>query len=578
MIRRTTDLVRSRWGEGLAVGLLLLVFAALGARWIGVYRRGGLLDIDEAGYQSTAVLDLRAWEAGGIGGWWDAFLAPNIQAPLMPALTTPYYAVAGEGALVGLLVPLSFGVVCLAACYGLGRRVSPAVGWVTAVLVAATPAVISFSRTYNFAIASAATVALALWALARSRNFHGPWWSLLVGVFAGLAILSRTLTLAMMPGLALAAVVAVAVGPERGRRTLNVLVAAVGSAVVAGPWYWRNGEGVWDYLTAFGYGSRLAEYGDEESVLSATSWLHSLQYAIDSLALPLTVLWALGLVLLAVAAVRRRAGGPDDTRGGGPARWGRSLLMPSAAFLLWGLLILTSTGNKGSGFLLPLIPPASLLVAAGLVAAGRRLRTACLVLASAVLLVNTAAAADSSTALAERRTVVLPVVGAAEVVDGRGEIQTYVGVGFDPPRTTPLPLDGAATRAWSRAVRDVSARLAEGEPSLVAFGFRHRLLNVNSVQFVHLADGGAPLALTLVSPVATPDRASMSAWLAPGGPAGGACTLLLSSGAQLEFEPLVDQAALRDAAWEQGFRPSGERWELPGPRHINVWKREATCP
>lgn len=572
MVKERHRLLR-RLPDWIWVALLCAGFAGLGVRWIHVFRRGGLLDIDEAGYQSTAVLIFRAWESGGIGGWWDAFLAPNIQAPLMPALATPFYAVNGVGALVGLAAPLTFGVICLAASYALGRQISLALGWTTVLLVAATPAIISFSRTFNFAIASAATVALTLWALARSRNFYGFGWSLLVGVFAGLAVLSRTLTLAMMPGLAVAALIAIAVGPDRARRTLCVLVAAVGSAAVAGPWYWRNGRGVWDYLTSFGYGARRAEYGSDESVLSPTSWLHSIQYALDSLALPLTTVWIVGLLLLVAAALRRRPGPGPAASVTPPVRWARSLLMPSAVFLGWGLLMLTSTGNKGSGFLLPLVPAASLVVGAGIVAADRRVRAVCLLVIAGVFLVNTSAAADSSTALAKRRVVVLPVLGAAEVVDGRGEIQNYIGAGLHPPRTTPLPLDKSAIRAWDRAIRDVSERVADRQPNVVMLGFRHRLVNVNSVQFVHLASGGAVLPLGMISPIETPDQASMSAWLAPDGPAASVCTLLLSSGGQLEFEPLVDQLALRDAAWEQGFRPAGETWELPGPRKIQVWER-----
>jgi 4-amino-4-deoxy-L-arabinose transferase-like glycosyltransferase len=570
---RIGTLARSRAGSWLGLGLLVLVFVALGARWIRVFREGGLLDIDEAGYQTMAVLNFRGWESGGVAGWWESFLAPGVQAPLMPGVTTPYYAVGGVGALVGLLVPLTFGALCLLASYGLGRRISPAVGWVTVLLVAGTPAVISFSRTFNFAIASAATVALTLWALARSRNFHSPAWSLLVGVFAGLAVLSRTLTLALMPGLAVAAVIAVAVGPHRGRRCLNVLVAAVGSAAVAGPWYWKNGDLVWDYLTSFGYGSRLAEYGSDESVLSATSWLHSIQYALGTLALPMAVLWAVGFLLVAFAALGRRADGPSASRVPVMARWGRSALMPSAAFVVWGALILTSTGNKGSGFLLPLVPAASLLVAAGIVAAPRPVRAVAGTLAALVLLVNTAAAADSTTALAERRTVDLPVLGRAEVIDGRGEIQSYIGGGFRPPSTATLPLDDASVRAWARAVRDVSARIDEIQPNVVMFGFRHRLLNVNSVQFSQLAAGGPVLPVGVISPIETPDQTAMSAWLAPDGPAASVCTLLLSPGDAMEFEPVVDMAALRRAAKEQGFRSTGEQWEMPGRRVIQVWQR-----
>jgi len=573
MTGRAAALLRSRTGSWLGLGLLLLVFAGLALRWLREFRRGGLLDIDEAGYQSMAVMNFRGWESGGLGGWWDGFLAPGVHAPLMPGVTSPFYAVAGVGALVGLLVPLCFGVLCLAASFGLGRSISPAVGWGTVLLVAATPAVISYSRSYNFAIASAATVALTFWALARSRNFHGAGWSLLVGVFAGLAVLSRTLTLALMPGLALAAVVVVAVGPDRLRRTLHVLLAAVGSAVVAGPWYWQNGPAVWDYLTSFGYGARRAEYGSDESVLSATSWLRSLQYAVASLGLPVVALWGLGLLLLVLVALRRRPAAPAPASVATPLRWSRSLLMPSAVFLAWSALILTSTGNKGTGFLLPLVPPASLLVAAAVMASPRPVRAVVGALVAVVLVVNTASAADLDSPLADRRTVQVPVLGEAEVVDGRGEIQMYIGDGLRPPSTEVQPLGGSLVQRYPRGVRDVARRIDDLQPSVVMLGFRHRLLNPNSIQFAQLTTAGAPFSIGMVSPVETPDQAAMSAWLAPGGAAAGVCTLLLSPGLWLEIEPVVDSRALRQAAKDQGFRATGETWELPGPREIQVWQR-----
>ena len=72
-----------------------------------------------------------------------------------------------------------------------------------------TPVIISFSRTYNFAIAAAATVALALWAIARSRNFQRLGWSVAAGAALGLVALARTMNLALLPAIAVACLVAV---------------------------------------------------------------------------------------------------------------------------------------------------------------------------------------------------------------------------------------------------------------------------------------------------------------------------------------------------------------------------------
>ena len=53
------------------------------------------MDIDEAGYQTIALLDQRAFEDGGISGWGDSVLGPSIFAPLMPATRSLGYEVLG---------------------------------------------------------------------------------------------------------------------------------------------------------------------------------------------------------------------------------------------------------------------------------------------------------------------------------------------------------------------------------------------------------------------------------------------------------------------------------------------------
>jgi 4-amino-4-deoxy-L-arabinose transferase-like glycosyltransferase len=286
-------------------------FLAIGATWLWRIRRGQPVDIDEAGYLSIAIGDLRGWEQGGLAGWWDIVLAPSTQAPLMPATTTPVFLLAGTGVLPGLLVPLLLGGVMLLAAHGLGHEVGGRrIAWLTLAVTAAAPVVIMYSRSYNFAIASGAMAALVLWALARSRRFEHLGWSCATGVAIGLLALSRTFVIALLPALAVIALVALAAGPRRGRRLAGASLAALLAVVVAGPWYRKNGELVWDYLTSAGYGSARAEYGGEESALSLDSWRSTFQYATQWNGLPLCVLWAVGLgLVVAVGLLRWRRQG-----------------------------------------------------------------------------------------------------------------------------------------------------------------------------------------------------------------------------------------------------------------------------
>lgn len=576
----TAPAARSREWPRRAVHPVLLVlaclaFAGCGARWLWLFRRGGLLDIDESGYLSFAIVDYRGWESAGLGGWWEAVLSPSIQAPLMTGMTTPAFDVLGVSALVGLLVPLGLGTLTLLSTWWVGAAVGGRrIAWLALALCAASPVIITYSRSYSFAVASAATVALALAALARSRNYASTPWSAALGVCLGLVLLSRTLTLALVPGLVIAALISVIVGPSRLRRLGNVLLAGLLTVLVAGPWYWRNGRAVWDYLVSFGYGPRSAEYGSDESLLSWDSWLATASYAFTAYGLPLAVVLGLGLVALVVARTRDVVthAGPRSTR---LALMGQSLLMPSAVFAIWSVLILTTSGNKGSGFLAPVTPALAVLVATGILAMQRPVRIALVVSAVAVLLFNTAVHADVRTPLADRRYVAVPGAGYAPLTDGAGRIHDVIRGGQLPPSMENPPMSMRRQRLWMRSIRMVARELDElgGTTTMSAFGFRHDFVNANAVQFEQLAAGRQGLILDQIAPIVTPDAASMTAWLQ----ANGACRLLVAPGAIFEIEPVVDPQAIREAAKAAGFVSTDERWLLPGGRDITVWTNPA-CP
>ena len=77
-------------------------------------------------------------------------------------------------------------------------------------------------------------------------------------------LLARTMTVAFVPGILVAAVVPLscrpALGPAAGLLNLGLL--CVAAFAVAAPWYLHNLDSVVDYLTEFGYGRKSAEYGD----------------------------------------------------------------------------------------------------------------------------------------------------------------------------------------------------------------------------------------------------------------------------------------------------------------------------
>jgi hypothetical protein len=362
------------------------------------------------------------------------------------------------------------------------------------------------------------------------------------------------------------------VGPSRGRRLLNLVLAAAVSLVVAGPWYNRNGEAVWDYLTDYGYGAGRSAYGEDQSLLSSDSWRESVRYVIATSGLPVVVLWVVGAGVLVWACARgwRR----DGVRRTVLATI-RSPLMPSLVWATWGLVMLTSSGNKGTGFTTPLIPAMALLTAWAFLRLPR-VPARTLVAASVVVLgLNTAAAADPTSSLATPRVAELPWIGNAVWVNGAGSIQNYTRGGQLHP--TDGQLTRAQGRAWHAAQVRLAQRLDELGPSFTTFGFRHRLININTVQLEQMLEGKDPLPMTMVDPVAVPnDLGAMTDYLTTG-TAATACLALTAGGLVYEIEPLVDADLMAQAARAAGFHRNSTV-ALPDGRTIVVWRRAPMCP
>jgi 4-amino-4-deoxy-L-arabinose transferase-like glycosyltransferase len=563
------NLVR-RGREPLLVVLAVAAFALIGARWIRDFRLGLPMHIDEAGYTTFSLLHHRALESGGLDAWVDSVMGSSVFAPLLPGTTSLAYALAGVHRGLGLFVALAYGCIALLASHGLGRAVAGrAGGWLSLAVAAATPVLIAYSRSFNFAVAAAAAAAVLLWALARSDRWLSPGWSALAGLGLGAMVLARTMTVAFVPALVVAAVVAVAVGPRRLRRAGNVLLSGLVALAVAGPWYYRNGEAVYDYLTSFAYGDRSTEFGGEESLLSPRSWRHMLEHVLlGNVGLPLTLVAGACVGLLVV--VSARTPGTDRPR---VLRWLSSPLLPSFLFAGWAIVILTTTGNKdsGTGFLAPLVPACAALVAAAVVRRSGWIRTALAAAVVGTLLLNTAASIGTANPLADGQEIGLGPLGRATLVDGTGAVPRYIYRGMlTPPPHRSQPLAREVQLAWVAASRRIATALDPNE--LTVFGFRHRLLNVNTVQLEQVLAGRQQLPVTMVSPIDTPDAPSMTAWLEPLP----ACELLLSDGESFELLPVTDQDALHQAAQAAGYAPTDQSWRLPDGRVVTRWHR-ATC-
>lgn len=248
------------------LGAFVLVLFVSSALWEIHWRHGQPFDIDEAGYGNFAITDLRGLQQSGIIGWIRAVDAPSIFSPITTALATPFLLVFGVHDVTLLLVPLTLTLTGTVLFFGLARRVlSRPAAWAATILLATTPAVIDYSRTFLFTAAATAVMIGGLYSLLRTERLQVRGWSIVFGVCIGLLPLARTETIAYIPSLVLAAVGSGYMASQRRRAAQNGAIAAVCAVLTAGTWLapnhnWRM---VWKYLTGYAYGHAATNYGQQ---------------------------------------------------------------------------------------------------------------------------------------------------------------------------------------------------------------------------------------------------------------------------------------------------------------------------
>lgn len=463
-------------GVGLAVGGLALLLAALHLIWLQRFRSGYVTEWDESGYIALALQNTRALKGDGPIGLAEQVLAEGIQAPLVLLSAVPLHVVFGESVDSSLAVPPLFSIVLVLATYGVARRITTP-GWaaLAALCVGAAPVVTDYARLFHFSVPAAALATAALWALLRSDDLSRRWWALAFGVFVGLMTLARTMTIAFVPAFAVAALALVLLAPgERRGRLVNLVLAGVAAALVAGTWYVPNLRSVGHYLLNFGYGTESSAYGDERSPLSPAFWTRELDLLLESLYLPLAGALLVALVAGAWAAVR--------TARVRPLRAALSQSEPARAavavglFVVAGYVAVSSSRNVGTAFSLPWLPALVALAVAGVARLDSRgVRSGVAILLVAVAVVDVVMKAGAVEPLSQRATIDLPLAGETLVLEGRGGIHDEIeGAGYAlPGPTEELP---RLHRRWlptGERLSEFADRWARerGEEARLAFGF-----------------------------------------------------------------------------------------------------------
>ena len=545
------------------------------ALWVIHWRHGQPFDIDEAGYSNLGIADLRALQQRGIIGWIRAVDGPNIFSPITTALATPFLLVLGVHDVTMLLVPLALTLASTALFFALARRIlaRPA-AWAATILLATTPSVIDYSRTFVFVAAATMVMVGALYTLLRSNRLQSRHWSVAFGVCVGLLPLARTETVAYIPGLVVAAAAAGCLADQRGRAARNGAIAAVCAVLTAASWLAPNHNwlSVWDYLTGYGYGHAAANYGQSHSHLSYAA-LHTTELSfLNEIYLPHFLVFALGslaCLVIGVAAVHR-SGLATVAK-----RVVRHPLMPALVVVVEGFGALSSSTNQGTGFSVPLVPGLCLLAAWAMHRMWPQRPGRVIAVAGVVGCLGFIPALPWSWPASRQVSVTLPQLGYAVVTSGQGLSASgqFIDVSY------PSAAQGQLGKEWVTANEQLGQHIASEYPvpALAAFLFRNWWYNLNTVNFErNLADASTvPITAPEVEEIgATP--ADLRKWLTTSWRRY-ICIAFTAPGTVDEFTPYINQPDAARLLASQGFVRVGTI-PLPDGQTMTEWHHAQVCP
>jgi 4-amino-4-deoxy-L-arabinose transferase-like glycosyltransferase len=492
---RKTRIELSEAAPAIVLGAAIVALVALDVWWLHRFRFGFITEWDESGYISIALQNSHALSSGGLFSLISTVIDQGVQAPLVPLGAVPFNVVFGDGVDASLLVEPAFFALLVVATYGVARRlVEPWWAVLAALSVAAAPMVTDYTRIFHFSVPAAAMFTSALWALLRSEGLSRRGWAVGCGLLLGLMVLARSMTIAFLPGFALAAVLPLALSPvDRRRRTLNFALLCVSGGALAALWYAPNLFSVGDYLLHFGYGAESSAYGAAHSPISIGYWTREAGGLVDEIYLPLATVLAAGLLAAAISFALRG----DRPRLSREAlrTWLAGSTGLTLVVVIEGYVALTSSRNQGTAFALPWLPALVVLVVAGVASIRQRpLRLVLATCLAAVALFDVTMKSGLVPEVASPATADLPVLGQTTIADGRGIVEAEVedsGYLTNGP-TEPMP---ELQREWLPFAERLSrwsfsyAERHGGEPFL-ASGFDDPLLSNTRIAL------GAELALS----------------------------------------------------------------------------------
>jgi 4-amino-4-deoxy-L-arabinose transferase-like glycosyltransferase len=214
------------------LGAILLGAVALRLAYVIVF--GGTLSLQLSGYDDYA----RHLMAGQGYTRFADLHADSDLPPLYPFFLVGVYSVLGRSTVAVALVQIVFDVVSILAIYAIAARLGgPPVGLLAAAFLAFYPYLLFQDLSTNDTAIFIMLLTLAIWAVYRTCDSPRAWrWALAAGLLFGLAALTKTLVVLILP------LIALWWWRNKGLRAAAWLsiVLAVGFAIFPLPWIVRN--------------------------------------------------------------------------------------------------------------------------------------------------------------------------------------------------------------------------------------------------------------------------------------------------------------------------------------------------
>ncbi len=243
---------------------------------------------DDAYYLSKSLVFYDALADGGLRGFSRQFLhGMQDKPPLIAALPTPVYWIAGRKTRAAYAVNLSFLLVMFGSLYWLGKKYAGPRAGLIAVFVAGTmPILYGLSRWFLVECGLAAMVCLGMCLVAEWNEFDGASKAFLLGVVCALGLLLKM----SFPLYVLIPTLYFAIRARGSTLRIKTLAAfAAPALVLAGPWYFFNCRSVLGTALKAGSAGTAQIYGTGDIL----SWSGISSY--------LTNLWNAGPTLYFIA-------------------------------------------------------------------------------------------------------------------------------------------------------------------------------------------------------------------------------------------------------------------------------------